>query len=557
MRLPGLFLCVFVFNILMWSIWFPIYGVYENIGSLVLSGKLTQAPLCYTYHLGLVPLNYILHLLYQHLSKVPWIALFFIIQWTLIVVVLINLVFSYTITTVRSYSLLLVTLLIVAVGIQLPPFQEISASALGVFSSALGVLGIWQTLKLSSFRTGLPKLLVYFIICFSGFMWRWEAGVGGLLLSSIFIFWQSSWALFIKTLLIPALLALLIFGEIQRQLNTHPFFKEIEPLVFYVTDSRTPPPIDTSSEKEKIIQTAIRASLMIDSSLLNKERMLKMAAQKKASEPQYLLNPIKLLSQSSTVIWPSVKARCTLTLSYFALLILSVVALRKKHWTLNAVLKFHGSLWLLIVLTAYFLKMEVWHYTPIIQTAMAFQLFFIRHEIPRLWEKQAVKVIVLLLVTVNLADYIYRWRSEHALLREKAIARKEIFDLAGNNPVFFDVDTKEILDAPVMRPPDIPDNVYLYDMAQIPYIPEFNVKLNALCQCNSLKADDFFHYLLRDGKNALYVSTQQRVSLITELLRVVYNLQVRFVPIKTYNITCGTMQIPEIKVFLIESNTGP
>ncbi|MCS6933620.1 MAG: hypothetical protein NZM35_00535 [Chitinophagales bacterium] len=521
-----------------------------------MSGQLSDGLVLKTYHLGLFPASWMIGMLHYLVPTWPWTGIIILLQWTVILAsIACMLPIDETIdkynTTLRIL-LYVISWLILALGCLIIPFQEFSVTGVGVVSSAVGAWGIYLHITRTSGVKNICTILFFTLLCFGGYMWRWEAGLGGTILFAIYVFWFDDLKNVLKGLLIPGIIAVILFIGILVQLRDHYFFKVIEPMIFYVTDARTPPPIDSTSYRKMLAQSIIRASFISDTTIVNYNHVYELYVRKKMQEINQLKEPFKTIRQSLINMSGTVKKCSGISFAYLYVFAagMMILAMSGRKSEVIRVVLFNLTVWLVIILTAYVMKMEPWHYTPILQTTLLFNLVNVIFPISNSGNI-AIILVPAFLSVINFGNFYHMWKKEQQEILTKKVARSK-FIRPSVPYVFIDVDTKDILDDRVFTPMKLPANIYFYDLGQLTHLTPFKNKLSKACNCNFYHADEFFRFVDSKSDSILYVSTAQRVQLINLLTTEFYQMRLLFTAVDSANVTVGTQEIPVIYAFKVK-----
>jgi len=153
----------------------------------------------------------------------------------------------------------------------------------------------------------------------------------------------------------------------------------------------------------------------------------------------------------------------------------------------------------------------------------------------RLQQKNsAFKMAVGIFCAMIFTALIWQLQRSKISLNQKIELRKAIFAEASDKLLFLDVTSREILDDYVFRMYRPVKNIVMYDMAQIPFLPQYECQLNDLCRCNSHVAREFFAFMKNNAARIDYLSTPYRVQHLSRFSHVFLQMPVHFVPRKMY-----------------------
>jgi hypothetical protein len=203
---------------------------------------------------------------------------------------------------------------------------------------------------------------------------------------------------------------------------------------------------------------------------------------------------------------------------------------------------------------AYTMKIERWHYIPLIQTSLLFYLIIIATnlELATVFNSKKKQLVFLITLFITISLIFFEVKSRTAEINEKIAIRKEIFKSGENRYIFFDVNTREILDDFVFTRMDPIKNVYLYDMAQLTFTKEYKPYLDDFCDCDAHDMPQFFNSIKDKLSSIDYYSSPYRVNTLSAYLNLVHGMKVSFIPKDRYYLKNNKIGVKELIKYSIE-----
>jgi hypothetical protein len=499
--------------------------------ALLASGSLNNVLLQESYHLGLRGLIPLLNFLHTHFPSFPWMGIILLSSWLFIQTVFVYLLVKSLPHKQITIPYIIFTWVLLQLFVFGFSYIEFSITGMGMLLPFTGIVTIYYSIKSSNYKK-LLALVVSSIAIFIGFGMRIESGIGGLLLGSIFLVSKEpkikDW---LKVLWLPVLIGVFHLVSYQLSVQQNIFFNKVEPLVFYVTDSKNKPDFKAKDSIEALKVEMVISSCLIDSSIINYAFYSRLKEEKKHFEENLLLSPFEILLKIENVVMPTLLNYKLLTTSVIIIFVFSVFIVFKNDGTrqLARILFFNFSLLLVICMLAYSMKMEGWHFIPLMQILALGNLLFSREKILSFIVKNNVSIVVVSLMLLTLLLHFIKENStNHSSINEKVAQQNQIEKRYKGKYLFYDVSTRELLDNYVFRLFKKRDNIYFYDLAQMVYLKEYAQQLNNLCYCNSFLPAEFFSFL-KNNSRVEYISTPQRVDLLERYMKVVRNYKVHFV----------------------------
>jgi hypothetical protein len=534
----------------------PVWGYYDSYIAAMVSGQLSGVFINESYHLGLNSVIKLLVILHRHIPQIPWTAILLFLMWVYVQSISIVLILKW-LNKGWGWKLVVLVwgvLLLFVFGFS---FIEYSITGIGMLLSFISLIAIWDIQKTS--KNGISDwackvlLSIGFI---SGYCMRIESGLGGTVIAILFILLsERSLLVLLKAFVVPVFFSFLFFIHFYHTLNDHYFFRKVDPIVFYVTDSHNSPPWVAADSIEEIKIRLIKASVLIDSSQFNYEIYNKLASKKWEYEKKHTLRPQAAFRQIVKVAGPTIISNLPLTSVYLLVLTFSLIVMKTPRGRHFFPILSYNILWGLIICSlAYSMKMEKWHYIPLVQCAILGNIFYAisKAGIEKVTFGILKRSMFFILFVMLIVNYIISINQNHRGIDEKLKIANEIFKAQGEQLVFFDVNTREILDNYVFRNYHRLHNIQFYDIAQFAYLPEYEKHLNNLCHCNAHSAKDFFLFLKQNRNRIDYYSSSERVSLLAEFMRQLYGVNVVFRPVSRTELKEGGYGLGEIVKYKLE-----
>ncbi len=516
----------------------PIWGFYESFMAMMVSSSVSGVFITENYHMGMSPMTHVQAFLHYYLPSFSWTALLLFSAWVIIQALVIFLLLANKNLSSISFKKIFIVWAATMLLIFGVSFIEFSITGISMLLTSTSLLAIWKgyyQIKTPIIRWCGYLLLTFFV--FWGYSMRIESGLGGTLIASVFVLIADrNLFRFLKLYWLPALAIILFFVRFYYVMNTHPFFRDVEPMVFYVTDSHNSPPVIATDSVDALIRKMSRASFLIDSATFNYDLFKKISDEKIAFEKEmFSARPKDIYKQISYTAFPTMQRNMPLlTIYLFTLTGLLFLFFRlKNNFFLLKTMLFNVSIWIIISSLAYSLKMEQWHFLPIIQLAIVGNLLFMIEHYEYF---QKIKLILLFGLGALLLQNVWFLKKEiginKRMIRERAATTEKIFSKQNGKFIFFDTSSREVLDDFVFRFFQMRENVIFYDMAQVAYLPDYERFLNETCQCNAHSVKEFFEFMRAESENIIYYSTENRMALLEPFLNIVHKIDVEFRPVE-------------------------
>ena len=513
----------------------PIWGFYDSFMATLAGGQVAGVYFSESYHLGMNPMVKLMGILHRMIPYMPWTGLLMISLWVYIQSLSIFLVLRLlgAASSLRNIWFVWLALLLFVFGFS---FIEYSITGMGIIVSFISLISIWYAQRSGwsvTMRWLVTIILSIGFIC--GYSLRIESGLGGTLLGVLFILLRErSPLVLLRAAVIPAILVLLFFIRFQQTIEKHYFFKTVEPLVFYVTDSHNPPPLHASDSIEEIKNRLIRASFLIDTFQFNYAIYHKLADEKWEYEKGHTFRSLDTVYQIARVAGPTIRTNLILTFVFLLIVLISMWSTFASGRAVFYPLLIFNFLFVLIVcFLAYSMKMEKWHYVPLVQCALWANIIYTLGQVN--FQKYSRSLVLwssaLLLGLIAVTGYVISISDNRRNINEKKQIADVIFADQKEHMIFLDVNTREILDDYVFRHQMARHDLYFYDLAQFDFLPEYERRLDSLCGCNAHSAKEFFGFFRKNTARIDYYATMQRVSMMSEFMRKVYGVQVTFTPV--------------------------
>jgi len=539
----------------------PVWGYYESFMALMVSGSINGVFITENYHMGMSPMTQLQALLHRHFTTIPWTGILMLIGWIIIQTLTIYLALAQGGPGNFKLKRIVAAWLLLMVMIFGVSFIEFSITGVSMLLACMSLLGIWhvyQHVQAPALRWSFSLLLSFLV--FSAYAMRIESGLGGTLIAVVFIIiTELHFLRLIKAFWLPAIAIVIFFVRFYHVMNSHPFFRDVEPLVFYVTDSHNPPPrANVTDSTEALIREMARASFMIDSAIFNYALFRKIADEKLAYEKElFTLRPSAIIHQIGKEAGPTLKRNTSMLLIY-GLMLAGMFALFSRQNKRKAIIQgaaFNAVMWAIISFLAYSLKMEQWHFVPLMQLTMIGNLLFsISHlaEGVILANKPRLRIAVVIISIISIAHLATQIRTNRAMINERVAAANDIFDKQNGRLLFFDTTSRETLDNYVFRLYKLRKGVYFYDMAQMPYLPEYEKSLNELCRCNSHSVREFFDFMKSKSEHIRYYSVPERIELLEAFLNRIHGMNVTFQRVEEMVLEKGGRGILQVSLYQLD-----
>jgi hypothetical protein len=516
----------------------PVWGFYEGFAAILMSGTVTDGPLTDFYFYGGEPLGKLLAPLHLMLTHWPWLGVAFCIS-LLFSVALSSWVMGHLIDrcagrpqgTVLSWATPL--FIVPCYGFVI---TEYSGSSVGFLTSASAVLGIWHiTAKAGDpVRWGRVAMLSFFYI--TAYFYRIDSALGGTFIALLFIGIVAPrplWPRF-RALLLPGAVSVVFLMAIAYAYAQLPFLSQIEPYIYYVTDSRFQPPVSCQNAVDSMKVEAIKYSFFNDTAQLNLALFERLVEQKSEAIASSGGASSRFLPVALSVMAPTMGSNREVTW-VFALVLLCTIGLALVGTGWEAMLRllaFNAMLWGTILVLAYSLKMEKWHYVPMLQTGIMFNLtamvlfggaVFGRHHKLTLGLWSVLCLAMLSGIVQDAGVLGGQAASRHALL-------DRVQSYRGDRVLYVDANAREILNGHVFRMYRPMGKVLLYDQGQLSLIPQYRERLDRICNCRSAIFTEFMGYMKREGSNIMVLSSDGRIDLLSRYASTVHGLDIRFIP---------------------------
>lgn len=539
MMLLKIYATAFLLSALVCVLIDPVWGFYESYMALMASASINGAFITENYHMGMSPMLKLLAPLHFIIPEIPWTAVLLFLCFVVIQTLLLCLMLKQVGVQTFSLSKTIVSwgvLMLVVLGIS---FIDFSITGVSMLLTCISLLGLWKVHL--HFRSKAIVCIAYLVLTgcvFVGYSWRIESGLGGTLIALIFIvITELRFLKLIKAFWFPALIIAFFFIRFYTLMNTHPFFRDVEPMVLYVTDSHNPPPMTETDSTEILIRKMARASFLIDTATFNYDLFKKISDEKLAHEQNMVhTRPNEIVTQIIREAGPTLLHNKLLLIIYGIIIIaiFFVFVKLKKHKELIQLVAFNTGMWSIICFLAYSLKMEQWHFIPILQLTLLGNILFTLSVLPiQLFvEQKNILIIVACIVGgISMSNLYGEIKTGKAKVNEKLAIANEIFAAQNNQVIFFDPSTREVLDDYAFRFYKRRNGVYFYDMAQMPFLPDYEKELNNLCQCNAHSSKQFFVFMKNNADHIIYYSTPYRIDMLESYLRMIQKIEVHFYPV--------------------------
>ncbi len=512
----------------------PSWGYYESFVAHLLSGSITKTPFIDFYIYGLEPFCYLTAFLHSCIPNAPWFGILYLTGIILSTFIILQSLFViHEIQTIKLKFLL--PFLIILLNVNL---IEYSATYLGFMLTASGIIGLWKIFCYENhFKVFKIKPLFFAFLFISGFSLRIESGLGAtLMIGSIILLKDGFRPKVFKIGILPVISLTLFSIYFVSKHQKYTYLNEIEPYIFYVTDSKYKPSIQFRNPKDSIIITAIRGSFFMDTPVLTPDYYKYLATNKLAEEAKYTNLPLHVLKIAYQV------SKQTIIENYLILLIwllFILIALTQTNNDLarnikSSIIAYNLFSLIIITILAYLLKMEKWHFIPLVTMAIFGNLFlggpFLNESL------NTTKHHFLILISYTLLAFISTSKAYKISIRteseekETNLIYNQIQEIHPNKLVFLDVDSRLILSKKVFvsfeKVRKI--NFVLYDLGQLGLLNQYKKILDETCHCNSSNASAFFQFLNKENNNILFIATDYRSQLLSSYAKLVHQVELPF-----------------------------
>ncbi|MCF8256462.1 MAG: hypothetical protein K9J06_02855 [Flavobacteriales bacterium] len=514
----------------------PVWGFYEGFAAILISGTITNGPLTEFYFYGAEPLGKLLAPLHGLLPMWPWMGVAF---WLSLLVSLA--VTGHVLDGVlqgrpehRNIPPWAIPLLMLpAYGFVI---TELSGSSVSFLTTASAMLGIWHLTAKQEGPIPWGKVCLLSVFYITGYFSRIDSALGGTFIALLFIGIVAPRPLLprFKALLLPGTMSAMFLLTIAYEYARLPFLSQIEPYIFYVTDSRFQPPVDSQNAVDSVKVEAIKYSFFNDTSQLNLALFERLVDQKSEAIAFAGGTSARFIPVALSIIGPSFATNQVLTWVFVLIMVLALwLSFREAGKAgLLRVLMFNVLLMLTIMVLAYFLKMEKWHYVPMLQTGILFNLVtMVFFGAGRFVAQNRVAVGVMALVsTIVVVSMVF----DAAALGREAASRAAVLERVqghrGERTLYLDANAREILNGHVFRMYRPMGRVLLYDQGQLSMIPQYRERLDSICGCRSAMFTEFMDYMGREGKGIMILSSDGRTDLLSRYASTVHGMDIRFIP---------------------------
>ncbi|MFN8300459.1 MAG: hypothetical protein U0T75_15260 [Chitinophagales bacterium] len=512
--------------LLTWLACPPTWDFYDGFVAHLVSGIATRGHLTNFYIYSYYGISTPLIWLQTHFSDIPWTGVL-VISCLFIGNTLFNFLLLNTALKKWSGSILLAGFLLFPCIflLQFQSFHQpnVAAAALLLSGSALLAAAEWQQGFNNKFLNAFIWLLLTIAVLLPVGL-RFEAVLGTGLLTGIYAFFSSNPVWRLKRLLIPGVPALIGVAIIASSLNHVPFLKATEADLFIVADgSATLRDVTAGNSRDSIMEVAVKRFFLNDEQVLTPtfihqlaERTIA-AKQSAASDITHLPQRLFKLASAPILNHPQYVL--------FSLLIVLLSFFVSPGTGLRS-LFFYLAFFLIMILLAYYIKLEDRHYVGLAQLFAYMQLLLFFSQIDSI--TPAFKFAFALTVLLAFFSFRSMWQQRTASevnLKNLAEAEVEINQLSTRQVLLLDGDSKDIFHGTpfTLRHFDAASEIVFYDMGQMPILPEYRSYLDATCKCNSRNVVEFYDYLLSLKSNLCLISSEERVGFITTYLQLVHH----------------------------------
>ena len=523
-----LFSVIFVYGLANFSY----FESYEALYPTFFSGSITEGlPVNVWYFVSHFLLAEIYLKFYGKTSDIPWyeIILFFYVAVSLFTILIILLKQNQA-SIVRKIILTFLSLLLITEFILVFQYTRV-AFALGIAST----LALYVGGKNSKIIRWLSCVL--FVFCL---LTRTEVGVFVFLIQllGILLIVNHSYA---KTVLIfNSTVFVLVMGYITYdRLTTNDFLKQFEPeLGYQLLDRGNIIPLSSMTNAVDSAKYIAVVNLITDQEFTTIDFLTSLV-----HENAYIGMSKKLLLRSIEILLKNINHSSGLFIIYITLLIFlikqSIVLKNKKAFK---VLLFNTLIWMVIIITIYIIKMEVWVFSSLLVMMCFILIFMIDYETTR----QPFLIIILSGALILIGTFIY-YQKQHIYieglanklqanvkftneLKKRYRGKILVPGLDQNQMILYSLKPFQMHDFSAFS------QLYLFD-ADVVYIEDhYNSYLRNECKCNAKSHTDFMDFLDSKKDSVRIVSTHERIEVIKYYCKVVRNKNYNIIPIDSLSI---------------------
>lgn len=512
----------------------PVWGFYEGFIAYLISGNINNYPITRVYIYGAEPLAFVVSQLHAVVRPFPWAGLSIFLNIVVSVSLISRLVDRLTAGSAAFSRLPRWWVFVAASPAFLFVLKEYSFSSVGFLSASTALLTLWQ---LACSRDGRPfpwgRVLLLSLFFLNAFAYRIDSAMGATYLVLWFIVLTGGLLRTFRYLIIPGILSLTMVGLIYHSWTELGFLSKIEPYVYYVTDARYQPTVEMADEVDSIMVFTARQSFVNDTAKLN-ESFFEGLALRKTSHINNFNEPLLMtLRVAVGIILPTLLSNLELTLTYALSLLMIIVALSPATASrLLPMLLYNAALWITIFGLAFSLKMEKWHYLPMIQVSILINLVLLLINVRKTDRIVHPRVQVSLLATGILLSFLSIAAdsiANRATAKERHQTLSRVLDHVGpERYLYIDCNSREMLNGHVFRPYLPLSRVLLYDQGQLAMKPEGRDMLDGLCNCNSADFNAFMRFLMARGQDIVILSSDVRTGMLSDYARIVHGLNIQF-----------------------------
>lgn len=513
----------------------PIWGSYEGFFSMLISGNLNDVPMTRAYIYGGEPLARVAASFHQLDRVFPWVGLAVGLNYLVSMALVSRLLDRLVVAKGNSAGITMKLLILPVLTSSAFVLPEYSYSSVGFLSAAVAILSIWQLCHFSKRGFGFwGKVILLTMFFLNAFAFRIDSAMGGTFIALAVIaasgvgVWRTA-----LVLAIPGVLSLSMVMWVYGSFTELDFLRRVEPYVYYVTDSRHQPAVEMKDGKDSIMVQAAQWSFVNDTSMLNVAFFERLSDQKNKAINRADKRMAVFMDAASNTVIPAVRANLSISVVYLIMALMSVIAYigRGSPFSVLRPLVFHTTMVTTILTIGAVLKMETWHYVPMMQLIIlgSMTLIAVRWPDCRPWLRNALAVIYPVCIVITLGHLATASLQNREIAEQRLETLQLVQTYRGERMLYLDGSSREILNGHVYRPYVPLQGILLYDQGQLAMIPGPKAVLDDLCQCNSGNFPDFVDFLVRKSEDVVILSSEQRLHLISEYARILYDKNVRFI----------------------------
>lgn len=533
----------------------PYWGFYDSFAAFLLSGRSTGVSLVHTYHLGYFPITHLIAFLHEFFFYVPWMAILMLLSWIITVSNIFTLFLEHN--QLFSFRHNVWKLIVLFIVFFLMSFIEFSATntSMALISSSLIFL-VFKNQNDWDWRRKIVFQIWVLTAIFISVSFRMETASIAAVLTLLFILIIDYRKILSIKVLFAFLFIIVMVFFIGRSSENHPFFKNIDWMIFYVVDAKNEFDVNINNPIDEVKLKTVKMSFFSDTSILNYDYYKDLFDLKVEHQTKFFNNFYKDFENATYLMSKAIVENIRYSTYYLVILIftLHILYLLQKNKSFIQVTMVTIIIFLVFFSLAFTMKMERWHYVPLIQTSLMFYLTIIilNLDLSLVFNNNIGRATFFLTALLVISLFYFEVKSRTSEIYEKIEVREEIFRHGKDRYIFFDVNTREVLDDFVFIKMLPIKNVYLYDMAQLTFTKEYKPYLDAFCDCDAHIMPEFFNGIQNKLDSIDYYSSPYRVSTLSSYLELVHGMKVNFIPKEKYYLKKNKFGINEFINYSVE-----